>query len=169
MKLIKIKLCKSLHLSYLLYYSILVFIIFQVLNVFSKSIYEVLYGNLAMLGFIFIAVLIYIAVRCFYNSYILINDNELLRFKGKKIIYKINLSDIVELGFRKMSPKMWFLLPLSVDLGDPLTNILSIRFKQGKTESEIIFDNLYKIVTLTQLERDKGLKEYCECLFYCTP
>lgn len=165
MKPIKIKPCKFIHLGLMIWSIVLFTIVFELLAIFlSKSTNDILIGNLIILVICIVILLGYIIVRIFYQSYILINDNEIIKYERNKIKFKIEIKDIIEFGCRKKTLRMYFLLPFSYIFGDPMCDILSIRFKQAEITSERVYSSHFVLQTLTKEEKENGLKEYCECL-----
>ena len=153
-----------MQLGYLIFWIIIVIILFEILGaIFSKNSNEFLMGNIVMLGFVSIGVFTYFSVRIFHRTYLIITKDEIVKFKRGKVIFKIKKDEIVELGYRKMSAFMFFLLPFWFFFGDPMCGVLSIRFYNAEVGRTRIFDSMLKLHSLNEEENARGLKEYCEC------
>lgn len=161
---VKIRPCKSIRTSYLFSWIISIFIVFEVSGILlSKNLIEFWFGNLVMAGFIAAGVIVYFFTGLLYNSYFIFNENEIIKYKGKKVVFKVKIEQIVELGYRKANAMMHVLSPLWFLFGDPMCGVLSIRFFSAEIYNDRKYDSILKLVSLKDQDVKGGLKEYCDC------
>lgn len=165
MDILKVKPCKTIQLGYLIFWIIIIVIPFEIMGViFSKNMNEFLFGQIIILGFITVGAIVYFCARIFYRSYMIITEEELIKYRRGKVVFKIRKEQIEVFGYRKMSIFMIFLLPLWFLFGDPMCGVLSIRFYHAEVEGTRILDSMLELKSLNEEEKAAGLKEYCECL-----
>ena len=164
MDTLKIKPCKTIQLGYLLFWIIIIVVPLEILGaILSDNVSEFLFGQIVILGFVAVGLIVYLFVRVFYRSYLVFTDHEVVKYKRGKVVFKVKREHIYELGYRKMSALMVFLLPFGFFFGDPMCGVLSIRFYGADVEETRVFDSVMKIQSLSEEECARGLKEYCEC------
>lgn len=167
MKTKKIKPSKTIHYGSLLYCCISFIVIFELMAIIAcfyslNPKKELIMFNIMIICIIVFCTLVCFCVRIFYNTFIEINEFEIVKYKHKKIIFKIAIQDIVELGYKKFSFKDFLLMPINFDFITPCS-ILSIRYRQAEVEAKRIYESII-ITTVTEKEETEGIKDYCECL-----
>ena len=163
MKNIRIKPRKFVHSLILIFYLMVIIPIFFIMGVvFSTDFQHFLMGMLTMLFFVIPAVLMYVFARLFYRTYYEISTHEIIKYKGKKIIFQISKADILLLAHKKTPWTLWLFFPFVIFLcmltesTEEMSDALSIRYK---TEEDDIWLKTDKIGTLTKEEKQGGLKE----------
>ena len=105
---------------------------------------------------------IFLCVRLFYRrKYIVYKDRLVCDWRGK-IVFDIKKKDIIAVGYRKATWKNIIFIPIYHLFTDPMTDVLSIRYKQADIEGKRIFNGIKNFDTLTPVEKQEGLKEYVE-------
>lgn len=163
MKELKIKPMKELQLGYALWIIGVFTILIEVMGaIFSRNWYEFLLGNVVLVGIVLLTFMVYFTIRIFYRSYFIFTENEVVKYKREKIVFKINREQIVGLKYRKRTFAMFLFTPLGYIFGDSMCGIVSIRYYSAEVESDRIFESGGKIEMLTEEEKLSGIKEYCE-------
>lgn len=160
----KIKPCKTIHLGYLIWFISLVSLTLLICLPLSKTWMDVLWGSVTLISFMMIGVLVYIGTRLFYNTYLIVNEKGIEKYKGKKLLFRIPKENVVSLGHRKMSWFMALLVPIGFLCCDPLCNLLSFRYENANSHTERTFYSNVILNTLSEKEKTDGINEYIEYL-----
>ena len=164
MKDLKMKPCKSVILNFVLLGAIVCLPVDILAFIIIIKDHDILNGILMICVFNGFLILIYVLSRLLYRSKLLITDEEIIKYRKGRIVFRIKKEQIEELGYRPMHKIMFFLSFFYWMFGDPMCGILSIRYKKAEVESVRIYSSLFIIELLSEEEKDRGLKEYCECL-----
>lgn len=165
--LLKIQPYKALHLGYFCWWSIVLSLLFEIAGLIEELLSQdgktMLIAQCCVAGVVGVGLLGFIAAKVFYQTYWEITDEAVIKYKWGKEIFRVRREEIVGLGYHRMRWYMWILMPFSyVFFTDPMIGVLSIRYRRHETCKDTGYISEYKVQTLTEEEKEAGLKEYRE-------
>lgn len=161
--LLKVQPYKALHLGCFIFLNIVLNVPFVIIWVFAQDRETVFIAQCCVAGVVGSGLLGFIAAKVFYRTYWEITDDAVIKYKWGKEIFRVRREEIVGLGYHRMRWYMWILMPFSyVYFTDPMIGVLSIRYREHETCKDTGYISEYKVQTLTEEEKEAGLKEYRE-------
>ncbi len=113
-----------------------------------------------VLGFIGLCALGYIISEFVSRDICTVEKDEITICKDNKILFKIKMSDIKSLVYKKPTIPMRLLFLPGIIVGIPLVGLLSIRYYTAEIVEQPNRYGRGPIITLEDYERQSGLKEY---------
>lgn len=121
-----------------------------------------------LIGFIIcLAVVCLIAgiARLCYKGKLIVTEDEIIKFHGKKIQFRIKKKDIVSICIRKVNPVLKLLVIISGFIGDICTDLIFFRFYNAEVYETRRFCGVIVQNSLSE-DDDKELKEFAESVTY---
>lgn len=120
------------------------------------------------LAFILYSVIIFtiagIARFC-YKGKLIVTEDEVIKFHGKKIQFRIKKKDIVSICIRKVNPVLKLLVVISGFIGDICTDLIFFRFYNAEVYETRKFCGVIVQNSLSEGD-DKELKEFAESVTF---
>lgn len=122
---------------------------------------------------ILIGFVIYLAVVCLiagiarlcYKGKLIVTEDEVIKFHGKKIQFRIKKKDIVSICIRKVNPFLKLLVVISGFIGDICTDLIFFRFYDAEVYETRKFCGVIVQNSLSG-DDDQELKEFAESVTY---
>lgn len=136
----------------------------SILLIINKDWYDFAMLQVVVLGFIVICLMGFVLAEIVNRKKIVVTEDEIIKYKGKNIVFKINKSNIVELTYKKSTIAMRLLFPLGILMQIPFVGMLSIRYKSADVDEPRAAHSYEILDTLSEEDKQAGLKEYLELL-----
>ncbi len=163
---VSFKPCHNIRLYFAVYTALLFTIILEIVGVIvlliNHELHDFIMGQYLVIGIYGVCLLGYIIAELSYNRKYVITADEIIKYKSKKMVFKISKEEIIGLYYRKPTVAMRIFFLLGVIMGDPCVGVLSIRFRNAEIEPQINIHSWEKLETLTDEEKLTGIKESVE-------
>ncbi len=126
----------------------------SIILIIKKDLHD--FAMLQFVGFMFAEIL--------NRKKCVVTEEEIIKYKGKNIAFKINKSNIVEMVYKKPTIAMRLLFLFGIFVQIPFVGMLSIRYKNAEIDEPRAAHSYETLDTLSEEDKRSGLKEYLELL-----
>lgn len=136
----------------------------SIVLIIKKDWYDFSMLQFVVLGFIGICLIGFMLAEIVNRKKIVVTEEEIIKYKGKNIVFKINKSNIVEMTYKKPTIAMRLLFLFGILMQIPFVGMLSIRYKNAEIDEPRAAHSYETLDTLSEEDKQAGLKEYLELL-----
>lgn len=136
----------------------------SIILIIKKDLHDFAMLQFVVLGFIGICLLGFMFAEILNRKKCVVTEEEIIKYKGKNIAFKINKSNIVEMVYKKPTIAMRLLFLFGIFVQIPFVGMLSIRYKNAEIDEPRAAHSYETLDTLSEEDKRSGLKEYLELL-----
>lgn len=130
----------------------------------KKDVNDFAMMQFIVLGFMGVCLFGFVLSEIVNRKKCIVTDEEIIKYKGKQIVFKIDKRSIIEMVYKKPTVAMRSLFLFGVFVRIPLVGILSICYKNAETDGSRAAHSYDTLDTLDEEDKRSGTIEHLELL-----